>query len=211
MYCERCALRFIEPFRTVARVNIVGKHDSDGGEGYKKGREGGGEKARAVVDLCGSGGKGSTPGQDSPVVSQCRPFQKLNEAIAIGLNMVFDESTASKVIDDGDELQPKLTFYVNVDNIFLRTDMKGSEADVALVKKKFIVGNVLVGLVLIHEHRSEREIRSSSEGDSDEVPIADVVERTTRALAPFLVPMIDYLGALSLDDNSASGQRGDDE
>lgn len=202
----------IEPFVNVARVNIVGKHDSDGGEGHKKGREGGGEKGEGGSGPGGSGGKGALPGQDSTGGFSMPPISEVKRGDNNWIEHGFDESTASKVIDDGDESQPKLTFYVNVDNIFLRTDMKGSEADVALVKKKFIVGNVLVGLALIHEYRSRKgKSASSSEGDSDEVPIAVVVERTTRALAPFLVPMIDYLGALSLDDNSASGQRGDDE
>lgn len=202
----------VEPFVNIAHVTILDKHKADDGEGRKKGREGGGEKGEGGSGPGGKGGKGTLPGQDSTGGFSMPPISEVKQGDNNWIAHSFDESTASKVIDDGEESQSKLSFYVNVDNIFLRTDMKGSEADVALIKKKFIWGNVLVGLALIHEHRSRKGKASNvSEDDSDEVPISVVVERTTRALAPFLVPMIDYLGALSSDDNSASGQRGDDE
>ena len=60
----------------------------------------------------------------------------------------FDDHTGCKVIvdavDDDPDGASELTFYVNVDNLFLRTDMKGRNADAALKKAKFVYGNVLV-------------------------------------------------------------------
>lgn len=200
----------VKPFVNVAQINIVSKHAGGDSEGDRKSKKGGGEKDVGGSGPSGTGGKGTLPGQDSASGFSMPPILEVKQDDDNWVKYSFDESTACKVIDDGEESQPELTFYVNVDNIFVRTDMKGGEADVALTKKKFIWGNVLVGLALIHDQRT-RKAKSLSGGDTDEVSVADVVERTTRALAPFLVPMIDYLGALSPDENITSGQRGDDE
>lgn len=46
----------------------------------------------------------------------------------------FDEKTAGKVLEDGvgdeDDERSAHTFYINIDNIFLQTDMKGAKSDV---------------------------------------------------------------------------------
>jgi hypothetical protein len=44
-----------------------------------------------------------------------------------------------------------------------------------------------------------------------EETIEGLVDRTTRAMGPFLVPMIDYLGALSAEEVASMGQVGDEE
>ena len=80
---------------------------------------------------------------------------------------------------------------------------------------KFKYGNVLVGLALIHDHRNRqnagpRNSDASEDGQAEET-IEAAVERTTRAMGPFLVPMIDYLGSLSSDDVAGLAQAGDDE
>ncbi len=126
----------------------------------------------------------------------------------------FDDHTGCKVIEDPVDDDPdgasKLTFYVNVDNLFLRTDMKGRNADAALKKAKFVYGNVLVGLALLHD--SKTAANSFSDTDNGvEVDVTDVVAKTTRALSPFLIPMIDNLGALTSDDVFGLSEIGDEE
>jgi hypothetical protein len=139
-----------------------------------------------------------------PGVSSCRTYH-------------FDDTTACKIVEDaagdGERERSVYTFYVNVDNRYLRTDMKGSDDDVALKEAKFVFGNVLVGLALIHDHRSG-SAPACPEGDDangEEQSIEAHVEHTTRAIAPFLVPMIDYLGALTGDQVTSLAQVGDDE
>ena len=46
---------------------------------------------------------------------------------------------------------------------------------------------------------------------SDLVALRELVERTTRAAAPFLVPMIDYLLSLDSDAVAQLAQSGDEE
>jgi hypothetical protein len=129
----------------------------------------------------------------------------------------FDEFTACKVLEDAggdaDDEDSVFTFYVNADNRFLRTDMKLGEEDVALTEAKFVYGNVLIGLALIHESRrgNGHGGHRSIDGEETEVSIEDVVENTTRALSPFLVPMIDNHGALSPDQAGELAAIGDDE
>ena len=124
----------------------------------------------------------------------------------------FDDSTACIVIDDGDDGQAKYSFYINVANISLRTELKGSDADAELVKKKFIWANVLIGLALINDYRNGRDKKTNVDSESDdETTVQMMVNRTTKALAPFIVPMIDYLGALTSEDVSELAQAGDEE
>ncbi len=93
---------------------------------------------------------------------------------------------------DDDSDAPIYDFYVNVDNKFLLHSQKESTAAAELLKKQFIYGFVLVGLALIQDHK---------EDDADEAEsVEDYVERTSRALAPILVPMIQSIGELTEDD-----------
>jgi phytoene dehydrogenase-like protein len=98
------------------------------------------------------------------------------------------------------------TFYVNVDNIYLQTEMKESREDVALMQAKFIWGNVLIGLALIHD--SKRHHKEAEQGGES---VFSRIDNTTRALGPFLIPMIDHLGALSEQDVATAAARGDDD
>jgi len=124
----------------------------------------------------------------------------------------FDEKSACKIVQENDG---KYTFYVNVDNLYLHHEVKYGRDDPALMKAKFKYGNVLVGLALIQDDHqgngdgdaSDRESASSGDG----VSIEDRVVKTTRALGPFLIPMINCLGALSEDDILSAGTTGDEE
>ena len=93
---------------------------------------------------------------------------------------------------------PRYEFYVNCDNSFLRTEMKNSSRDVALFENQFIYGTVLVGLALIHAARKQTKGRTEDER-IEEVweNLGSEVESATRALGPFLLPMINNLGGLT--------------
>ena len=202
----------IEPFVNVVHITIFDQKDHDPNQGTRKKTKGAGEKGSGGTGAGGAGGKSTSTGQGASGGITMPPIYEVDENTPEWTTHKFDEGTACKVIDDGDETQPKYSFYVNVANLYLRTELKGSSADVALIKKKFIWANVLIGLGLINDHRNRRTKGSSDATEGEEEPQADViVDRTTRALAPFLVPMIDYLGALTTDESAGLSQRGDDE
>lgn len=123
----------------------------------------------------------------------------------------FDKFSSTKIIADANSENGKdstvYTFYINVDNIFLRTDMKSIKEDAKLAEAKFIYGNVLIGLSLIKDYTDHRR----NNNEENERSINDTVFETTRAIAPFLLPMINSLGALSDEDMMALGEIGDEE
>jgi hypothetical protein len=118
---------------------------------------------------------------------------------------VIDEGTG----DENDD-RSVYEFYVNVDNIYLQTDMKQGNGDASVTEMKFIYGNVLIALALIHDQK-RAEKKSQSEDADEEEPIRRRIEQVTRALGPFLVPMVDYLGGLDTEDVAQLAQTGDEE
>lgn len=203
----------VEPFVNVAKIRIIDMRTRTGGEGKRAKRNGSGNNADGGTGPSGSGGHGVKPGLGGEGGLTLPPIVPVKNGDDNWKTHNFDENTACKVIDDSEPDNPRFTFYVNVDNLYLRTDMKGAKGDIALTEKKFIWGNVLIGLALIHDHRLRGRGRSAANGDGDgeEVALPEQIGKTTRALAPFLVPMIDYLGSLTDDDAFGLAQRGDDD
>ena len=192
-----------EPFVNVAKITLSSIHESDPKNGTRSRR----------------GGKGSTSGSgavgdhDDRSGIRLPDIVKVRENDASWVEHKFRDTTACKVVQDALDIdeehdQSVYTFYVNVDNRFLRTDMKQGSTDVASTEAKFVFGNVLLGLGLIHDHGQNSQADDESEGGAS---IEDLVDRVSRATAPFLVPMIDSLGAISPEDVAALGHSGDDD
>jgi len=203
-----------DPFVNVAKLKVVAPSRTEGGAGGRESRTGRGQKGSGGS---GTGGTAGTQGNDGPLEPsgiQMPKIIKVKEDDEPWREHGFDEHTACKIMEDaeteGDEERSVYTFYVNVSNIALRTDMKHGADDVALKESKFIYGNVLVGLALIHQHRT-CPVPKDDGDESGNQTVEAAVDRTTRALGPFLVPMIDYLGALTADQAAGLAQAGDDE
>lgn len=96
--------------------------------------------------------------------------------------------------EDGQETYD---FYVNVDNKFLKTIQKDSpRGEPALMEARFVYSNVLLGLALLNDHGSTEATDNENERDNG-VEVIRYVARTTRLLAPVLLPMIDELSDLT--------------
>lgn len=205
----------IEPFVNVATITML-PHEEHASPKKKYGRKqnsSGGADADDGSGPSGDGGTDRSEGNRSSggiALPDRIPVKRDDE---FWKKYHFNDQTACKVIEDaGEGDQSRFTFYINVDNIFLRTDMKEGEGNVALQQTKFIWANVLVGLALIHAWKQRQKDRNDLAGADDAgETLPDRVERTTRALAPFLIPMIDQLGGLSEADAVALAQRGDDD
>lgn len=200
----------------VAKLKVVPQSVNESGGGARQSRKGAGEPGAGGTGAAGSDGTQGEEGPPAPAGIKFPPMFPVREGDEMWKEHEFDEQTACKVIEDsdGDSEQSVYTFYVNVDNISLRTDMKGLSEDVALREAKFFYGNVLIGLALIHQDKNQpKPVRknASSNGEQDAAQIAETVNATTRALAPFLVPMIDFLGALTPDEAAGIAQAGDEE
>ena len=72
------------------------------------------------------------------------------------------------------------------------------------MKKQYEVAAVLIGLALIHEAHSHK----AGNEDDEAMPLHEQVQKVTRAVAPFLIPMIQGLGDLGADDLDISDLAG---
>jgi len=199
-----------ESFDNVAILTIAERTETDGGNGGRRGHGGGGETSEGGRGPGGKSGTNQSAGSTEPGGLAMPTIVRVRENDENWKDKRFDDASACTFEDDGDEKQSKLTFYINVDNRSLRTEMKGSKKDAAVTQEKFIYANVLIGLALLHDlkrGKAEEEKADANGGPTTK----DIVARTTCALAPFLVPMIDYLGALTPEEASALGEKGDDE
>jgi hypothetical protein len=186
-----------EGFTNTVKLTVLPYSEHEGGRGQRKNRSEGGA----------SDGREDNSGIQMPNVVRVRE--------SMWAEYKFDRNSACRVIPDevgeGVAKQVSYTFYINVDNIFLRTDMKKSKEDPKVVEAKFLYGNVLIGLAMIQDSLAREKFRNGTVGIDEEQPAEKDVERVSRALAPFIVPMIDSLGAITAEDVASLGQVGDDE
>jgi hypothetical protein len=107
----------------------------------------------------------------------------------------FDEVSVLKVVHVGtnaDPQAPVYDFFVNVDNKYLLHSQKERPDNAELLRKQFIYGFVLVGLALLQEYQKQNGTERGERVD-------DYVLRTSRALGPVLIPMIQAIGSLEMD------------
>lgn len=106
----------------------------------------------------------------------------------------FNEKSALKVKDSG---ELGYDFFVNIDNIHLLSELKvAKNTEIKVIQAKYKFGLVLVGLALLNDNDKEQKIEDSDESEN----IYATIEKTTKAISPVIIPMIDTLGALELQD-----------
>ena len=193
----------VEPFVNILKLRVIAPTDRVSGKGGRR------------SDTNAEGKASERGGRQEPAGLKMPDIVKVKSGDPNWIKQKFDDLAACKVVEDAegpeDHERSVYTFYINVDNRFLRTDMKEGASDAPLMQAKFVYGNVLIGLALIHDRQSHSGREGASTDNGDVQTVALTVERTTRAMAPFLVPMIDSLGSLSDGDLPSLGQVGDDE
>ena len=193
-----------EPMVNLARLRIKPQTSrQSGGNGHRQSRKGNGSRNGGTLPS----------GLELPKIIRVRePEYREHD---------FNKYSACKiqqaVQEDGGEERTTYDFFINIDNLYLRTEMKYRRDNPVLLQAKYIYGNVLIGLALIQDHLgSERQTnaggnRPDERENGDGISIEERVAHCTRALGPFILPMINYLGALSEDDVTTLGQVGDEE
>ena len=118
----------------------------------------------------------------------------------------FDRNSALKAVydpsDDQDVSNGYHTYYINMDNIYLNTELKATKENPDIVKARWQYGMVLIGLALLRNDKSSEVFDNNgqaSERDDSKRP-EDVVYNATAAIAPVLLPLIEHLGGLSDED-----------
>jgi len=204
----------IEPFKNCFVLNITGPAESTTGRRTRRRRPPGqkagdereipsGIQLPKIIKVCENPVDGAKRWEDiSP------PFDKYSALRVINAGSPDENGENGNGKDVYD-------FYVNVDNIYLKTEQKASELEPEVTEARFVYGMVLLGLGLLHEEvQGNKKPRSDYEEDTFDAPVEPVsievkVEEFTKAVAPILLPMIDYLGALDLETSSASDASGE--
>ena len=132
----------------------------------------------------------------------------------------FDQYSALEIIqesaggDNGEQEQPTYSFWINMDNIHLKTEKKYAKNSADIIDARYEVGLTLLGLALIQSHTQSEssEKRDEENGHNEEQStLEDEVYKTTAAIAPILLPLIDSLGSLTEGQAKVGGQAGDDD
>jgi len=95
----------------------------------------------------------------------------------------FDKESALKVRDTGED---GYDFHINMDNIYLLTEIKGRfKSDPKVLEAQYKYGMVLIGMSLLKELE-----------EKEEEFIYERIYEVTKAISPVLLPMLATLGTL---------------
>lgn len=126
-------------------------------------------------------------------------------ALRIGITDEPGDGAASAEDEDRHDV---FDFKINMDNVFLKTELKSIKDEIELIHKRWQYALVLVGLALLHEDRQQRKAARAGNGGLSQIEdaeeqgsetIEDKVAKVSTALAPVLLPMIESLGSLDLE------------
>src|SRR5262249_10841635 len=112
----------------------------------------------------------------------------------------FNRFTSLRIRDTGADTTPDgkraYRFYVNMDNLYLKSEIKSAGVEAEAVRNRFVYGNVLIGLALLHQEELDHTAKAKAAGAGDEekknaeveeTNIEDKIERVTTAIAPVLL------------------------
>jgi len=88
-------------------------------------------------------------------------------------------------------------FFINIDNIYLNTELKTTKIEQSILKEQYKAGMVLIALSLIHDYEEKEETKKKEnieEIEGEEISILEIIYDVTKAVSPFLIPMITVLG-----------------
>jgi len=178
----------------------------------------------------GGGGRSMPPGdkdgheREIPTGLEMPDIHRVYEAEWENRKPKFDKYSALQIVQEGAAEAERASngnaavysFWVNMDNIYLKAEIKASKDAPEILKARFIYGLVLVGMALIQaDARGEKvKIENESEEQTDNngtLTLEEQVFRTSGAIAPVLLPMIESLGGLKQEQASIGSQIGDDE
>lgn len=128
---------------------------------------------------------------------------------------VIQEGASDTEILDGDH-GAVYSFWVNMDNIYFKTECKSSKEAPEILKARWIYGLALVGMALIQADAKAEQLEGSGRPqerieEEDTLTLEVQVFQTSAALGPVLLPVIESLGALTEEQVAIGSQVGDDD
>lgn len=147
-------------------------------------------------------GAGGTGGGASLTLPRIIPVRRddwgqrgMNEESAVKVVLASDGE-----VDDAEAYD----FFINVDNKYLRISQKDQRSSPELLEKQFTYGMVLVGLAVLQDSRHHAWSDDGETGtDADDgraQSVEALIEVVTRALAPVLLPILETIGDLDVEE-----------
>lgn len=141
---------------------------------------------------------GQKPGSEREIPSGIAfpQIKVLHESDWNTVSPPFDKYSALRVKDsgEGDNGQTAYDFFVNLDNIYYKNELKGSKKDLKLLEARFTNALVLIGLALLQDKTADSDELNEDMNESGGENIEDKIENISKLIAPILLPMIDVLG-----------------
>jgi hypothetical protein len=130
------------------------------------------------------------------------------------LEIVQEEAADAGISSNGNTAI--YSFWVNMDNIYLKTEIKSSKEESEILKARFTYGLVLVGMALIQADAKAERVRTEDEleeqiDNNGALTLEEQVFRISVGIAPVLLPMIESLGALTEEQIAIGSQVTDNE
>lgn len=173
----------IFPFQNYFRINVKEPTDIQGKPGSR----------RRPPDKKHSGTEREVPdGIALPEISE------LHEKDWNTVSPPFDKYSALRVRSSGqgDNDHSGYDFFINLDNIYLKNEQKGSKKDVKLLEARFKYSLVLFGLALLQDQTNGTDEMAASSDNVDDGNVEEKIESISKSIAPIILPMIDTLGDL---------------
>jgi len=169
----------IEPFYNEFYIKIIGLEKIDGGGGNTRKKPAGEEESEEIRKI--------PSGLALPNIIE---LKKTEEKWA----RHFKEDKDALAVKDAGE--NGYDFYINLDNVFLQTEIKGNiKIDPRLLEARFKYGMVLIGLSLLQYFETKDQKEESDKSES----VYDKIYSVTKAISPILLPMITSLGDLEIE------------
>ena len=196
----------VEPYTNVFIIDVKQEAESNGGKGGHRqpppGDKGHDREAPAGIALPN---RILVYQRDWP--SHDPAFDKYT-ALRLGISDAGDNGVGSS-----GERHDVYDFKINMDNLWLKSELKGNEVDANMMRKRWEYGLVLVGLALLHDdvqrQKSNSEEPSNHDEEDERLGIEKRAEELTKAIAPILLPMINSLGSLDLEPAMANSTAGE--
>ncbi len=108
----------------------------------------------------------------------------------------FDQFSALKVKASGEG--EAYDFFINVDNVYLKTEIKdNTKTDAQTLESRFVCGMVLLGMAALNSGGNKNkkpEASGTNQLREDGPAVDDQISQWSQAVAPALLPMIAHLG-----------------
>lgn len=120
----------------------------------------------------------------------------------------FDPYTALRVVNaglagEGEDRREVYDFYVNMDNVYLARELRAADQDPEVTRAQFELGLILLALALLHEDAESKKLGAETgEAEGRGLDIGAKIDYYSRAIAPFLVPIVRSLATLAVDESS---------